>query len=533
VHPATMLEAVARAFADDSCLIQGDATLSWGEFEDRAARLARTLADTGVRPNDTVGIMLYNDPEFLITALAALKVGAAPVNLNTRYLAEELRPIIADAAPAAIVFDGSVRERLRPAVSAGTLLIRVGGDAADGEVSFTDAIATDALPPQGRTGDEPWIHFTGGTTGRPKGVRNTVGRFATGILTATFGDDAAPRTANEFEKALARGPEQRGVSLAIAPLSHSTGFMLGALAPMFVGSAVVLPERRSFDAEASARLIESHRVTDLAIAGEVFARAFADALDAADDVGAAIDIGSLRRIRSSGMTCVAHTKSRLLARAPRAEFREILGATEGFAGSSVAVAGDVPPTGRFTPAPGTKILDDRGDVVPFASGVPGMLAVSGETIGTEYLGDPERSAAVYRMIDGSVHAVTGDRAVIDSDGFLWALGRDATQINSGGMKVSAEEVEEAILDDPAVIDCLVLGVPDPMRGQNVAALLHVGETFDLDSLRGVLRGRMASFKVPSSFTLVDAVPRDRSGKPDYRRAGELFYGRTTTGGEDR
>jgi fatty-acyl-CoA synthase len=266
-------------------------------------------------------------------------------------------------------------------------------------------------------------------------------------------------------------------------------------------------------------VVERHRVTRIAIVGDVFARPMLRALDAAPG---RYDLSSLKVISSAGLIWSAEVKAGLLAHVPGATLVDILGASEasGF-GYSLATVGKVPPTGVFQPAEKTVLVDaDTGRVLPARQPGEGLLART-EPFAAGYFGDPTKTAETYREIDGVRHAVPGDFARVDPEGQLVLIGRGNLSINTGGEKVFPEEVEEALKLQPGVEDALVVGEPHPVWGKSIVAIVKATPAFDEEVVRAGLRGALAAYKHPRRFLQVDVVPRHESGKADYRTAQAL------------
>jgi fatty-acyl-CoA synthase len=528
---ATLLEAVADALtaADPSrtALVHGDRTVTWAEFDDRAARLAGRLAADGVGPGDRVGIALYNSPEYLESLFAALKLRAVPVNVNYRYRAAELeqvaaltdlRALVADATlagPAAAV--AARRPGLRAVVLAG------GDDVPAGLCRYEEAVAGAPAPRVERSPDDRVLLLTGGTTGLPKGVVWDCAGVC-GVVSSAYGRAARPvpdDAAGVVADAVAAAREGSApVMLPASPLMHGTGFFF-SLGNLLRGGRVVTLPQRSLDPAALWTAVQQHRVTELAIVGDAFAVPLLAELDRAAAAGAPYDLSALRRIVSSGVRWGTETKRRLLE-AGRFTLQDSIAATEG-GPFGISLCGPDPATvsSRFTLPPNARVVAPDGrDVVP-GSGEVGVLASTGN-LPLGYLDDPAATAAVFRTIDGVRHAVPGDAATVEADGTLTLLGRGSGVINTGGEKVFAEEVEQALVDCPGVAEAVVVGVPDERWGSRVAALVvpEPGARLDEAALADAVGERLAGYKRPRLVTVVPAVERTVSGKVDRRWAAE-------------
>jgi 3-oxocholest-4-en-26-oate---CoA ligase len=520
---ATVLETVADVRAGRVAVTHGDRTRTWGELDERAARLAEFLAGRGIGPEDRVAVALYNGIEYLESVFAVLKLRAIPVNVNYRYGPQEMVHLFDDAGVAAVIFDASLGARVaqaRAGAPAVRTLVQVGDvpPAGDG-VSDYDRVIGDSGPlPRTHRGVDHWLMYTGGTTGKPKGVLVSHAWLYPVACANGFRiiGEPVPDSLDELRE-VTRRLSERGdamVCLPAPPLMHATG-MYTTLGALLASGRVVYLTGRSYDPDELARTVGEQRVDTVSIVGDVFALPLADALDRAEQQGRPYDLSSLRRMLSVGVTWSAGVKRRLLR---HGDFvcRDLIAASEGgpFAISETR-RGDEAVTSRFTLMPGARIIDEAGrDVVP-GSGQVGMLAApADEEIG--YLGDDAKTAQTFRVFGGSRWVVTGDLASLEADGSVTFRGRGSRIINTGGEKVFAEEVEQVIIDHPGVRDALVVGLPDPRFGHRVAAVVASAADGDLteDAVVDHVAGRLAGYKKPRSVVFVPAIRRSPSGKAD-------------------
>lgn len=520
---ATLLETVADVRGDRVAIIQGDVRRTWRDLDDRAARLAGHLRERGVGRGGRVAMSLYNGPAYLETLLAVLKLRAAPVNVNYRYHVREIAELLDDSGAAAYVLDAGlsadVAKLERPPA-----LVRLGpvdgpDPLAGRAVDYETAIGgSPPLPREPRSGDDEWLMFTGGTTGRPKGVRNGQAELygiASGNGFAVRGE-TPPADLDELREVTRRltdGPD-RLVMLVAPPLIHATG-LYTALGTLLASGTVVFLTSRAYDADELAELAEEHRVTNLCLVGDVFAAPFADALDRH-----AYRLDALREIRSVGVTWSAGVKARILEHVD-VRLVDVIAASEGgpFARSvTTRTAGAV--TSVFELLPGARVLSDTDEDV--APGEVGRLAAPCAD-DAAYLGDPDRSAATFRLVDGVRYTVPGDLATIREDGSLVLLGREGRVINTGGEKVYAEEVEGVIAALPGVADVVVLGVPDPRWGHLVTALVALtpGAGLSASDVQDAVATELAGFKKPRTVVFTARIPRTPAGKLDLREARAL------------
>ena len=527
---ASLLEAVADAVAavepGRTALVHGERSVTWPQFDDRAARLAGYLAAAGVAAGDRVGIALYNSPEYLETFAAALKLRAVPVNVNYRYRETELEQVLGYVDVRALVADASlagpaaaVAERL-PGLRA---VVVAGGEAPDA-AGYEDALAAASpVARQDRSGGDQVLLLTGGTTGAPKGVVwESAG--VVGVVSSAFRRAGLPVPRDRAELvAAARGAVASGtapVVLPASPLMHGTGFFM-ALGNLLRGGRVVTLPGRTLDPAVLWSAVEQHRVEELAIVGDAFAVPLLAELDRAAVAGRPYDLGSLRRVVSSGVRWSAEVKRRLL-RTGRMTLQDSIAATEG-GPFGVSLVGPDPDsvTPNFALGPNARVLGPDGRDVEPGSGEIGVLAATG-ALPLGYLDAPELTAAVFREIDGVRYAVPGDQATIEADGTLTLLGRGAGVINTGGEKVFAEEVEQVLVEHPGVAEAVVVGLPDDRWGSRVTALVVPASGAELreQELADHVGRRLAGYKRPRSLFVVGEVQRTVSGKVDRRRALE-------------
>ena len=534
-HFGVIWEAVADATPDAPAVIQGARRVPWGEYETRAARLARAFLDAGLGAHSKVGMYLYNSPEYCETNFAAMKIRGIPINVNYRYLDDELAYLIDNADMEALVFHSSLADRVarvRARAPKLKLLVEVDdGPAAGGTTSVEGAVRYDeiqrTLAPAARIapqGDEIYMFYTGGTTGMPKGVMYSMRDFA-GFFLKTYPsmigqpkiDDPAalPQLARDLR---ARG--EAWVSMSGPPLMHGTGCWLGMMVPQMLGGTAALLEGRSLDPVELWSAVERDRINLLVVVGDAFAKPLLRALD---DEPRRWDTSSLKLMVSSGTMFSLEVKQGLVGHVPDLAIVDVLGSTEGGMGQSTVRAGMSAETARFKLNPTTKVITEDGREVAPGSGEVGLVA-NGGMVPLGYYKDPEKSARTFREVNGVRYAFPGDMATVEADGRITLLGRGSNCINTGGEKVFPEEVEEALKVHPDVEDTLVFGVPDERFGQRVVgvASLSPGSTVDPAAILAECKNRLASYKLPKQLLVVPTVPRAPNGKPDYATAKQIF-----------
>lgn len=522
-----ILDAVATAVPPDRpALIWREHVISWALFDARTNNLARNLRELGVATDDRVAILCRNHPSYMETMAAGVKARALVVNINYRYTADEIAYVIDDCQAAAFVymdaFDALIPE-LKARLKSVRVWIRIETarepePAPDGDVSFETLARKGDGAPLGiqRSASDGYLLYTGGTTGRPKGVLWPTGQSRRVQLESPL-IKKAPESMEEHTAMVRANPEPSRM-IPACPLMHGSGSNAAMGDLLNGGTAVILPSDR-FDADELWREVDRHQVTRIAIVGDVFAKPMLKALD--DNPGR-YSLTSMRVISSAGLTWTVEVKQGLLRHMPQLVLADILGASEasGF-GYAIARAGDVQPTGLFDSGPTTFLVDaDTGKILPKDQPVEGFLARSG-AMAAGYYGDEEKTAATYRMIDGVRYAVPGDFARWVPPNRFMLIGRGNLSINTGGEKVFPEEVEEALKLQPAIDDALVVGQPDEKWGKIVVALVKSSQGFDEAEIRRALAVTLSAYKHPKRFVVVDEIPRHESGKADYRTAGAI------------
>ncbi|MCU1463653.1 MAG: AMP-binding protein [Acidimicrobiales bacterium] len=529
---ADMFEQVAAVAPDREAVVAAGRRVTYQELDTRAERLAGWLRAAGVVPGDHVGILALNCPEWLEALIAAFKVRAAAINVNHRYLADELLHLCGNADLVALV----VQRRFAPRVEAikdrlPSLrhIIVVDDDSGEpalgGEIAYEAAVAEGAHVPDhvraSRSGDDRYVMYTGGTTGLPKGVvwRHEDLFFAAlrGGATGRLGPVTRPEEPAE-RAAQVRAPMRW---LLPAPLHHAGG-QWGTLSALLTGHTLIQWSGAHFDADALWRLVEQERVHSVGIIGDAMARPMADALAAP---GASYDTSSLLSFGSGGAVFSVAVKEELRRLLPNVALAESLGSSESGLDAVLVLEPQDFESGarpRFAITPDMAVFDsDLRPVVP-GSGVVGRIARRGH-IPLGYYNDVERTARTFPFVDGVRWVIVGDDAVVDDERMVHLLGRGSGCINTGGEKVWPEEVEATLKQHSNVFDAVVVGLPDARWGQRVAAVvaLRPGSELSLAEAADHCRERLADYKVPRRLRIVDAVERHASGKPDYRWASSI------------
>jgi 3-oxocholest-4-en-26-oate---CoA ligase len=534
-HFATTWEAIAAAYPGDPAIIDGTRVRTWSEFDDRASRLAAAMTAAGVGAGDTVAIDLYNCAEYLETFYAALKIRAVPANVNYRYLDDEMLHLLQQAEARVLVHHATFASRVAPAIAAlpGLRLVieadNLGGthqpDA--GTVGYEALIAGhDPAPRIERPGSDVFLSFTGGTTGLPKGVEYVVGNSVnnTDVLARlNLGITDLDWSAPSIERARQlRETYPPPVALPASPMMHSTGLIMASLPVLTLGGTVISLTSPHFDADELFTAVARHRPSTVSIVGDAFARPMLRALDRQAAMGAPYDTASLITITSAGVAWSGQVKERLLEHIPQVTLVDACGSSEGAAiGSQVTRRGEPASTDRFVPGAGLRLLRTDDSIIPADSREVGLFLLPTGCRG--YRNDPERTARAFRTIDGQRYVLPGDWGRWNEDGTITLIGRRTSTINTGGEKVYPEEVQQVVLLNEDVEDCLVLGVPDERFGQRVVAIVQpvAGRAVEPDDVTRFVHDRLAGYKAPRTV-IVATVPRGPNGKALFKEARAMF-----------
>ena len=530
---ATLWESIADVIGDSPALTHGDLTRTWTEYDDRASRLAQAMVDAGLGADSKVGLYLYNSNEYLEAHYAAFKFRGVPVNVNYRYLDEELWYLLDNSDAEALFFHSSLGDRVARVVDRLPklkLIVEV-SDSTDHHVAKAVAYESvvsghSAMKRITRSEDDTYMLYTGGTTGMPKGVMYRMGPMAQGFITGGLPlvGLAPPASVNDLPATVKAGIEAGTgvVSMPSCPLMHGTGIWIGAMMPHIGGAHVITMKSRSFDATEMLETVEARKVSLTVVVGDSFVKPIIRSIDEAAAKGRTYDLSSLKLMLSSGVMWTAEVKEQLLDRVEHLVLVDAMGSSEGAMGTAISMKGLPPQTAKFNLQPTTKVFTEDDREVQPGSGEIGRVAAGG-SVPFAYYKDPEKSAKTFRTINGVAYSFPGDLAMVAEDGSLILLGRGSQVINSGGEKIFPEEVEEAVKRVPGIQDCLVVGIDDEKFGQAVTAVASIaaGQSVDEAAVIAGVKGQLAGYKAPKRVVFVASVPRAPNGKADYKTAKEL------------
>lgn len=523
---ADIFEVVVQAVPDRLAFCCGDEKRTFAQLNQRANQLGNALRARGVGRGDNVGIQLYNAVEYMETFFACCKIGAVPVNVNYRYVTQELNYLFNSLDLRCLVYGNEFDSTVLPVlqtVPTLRLALRVGPALASPvpKVKSYEAVLAEGstdLTDFGRSDNDIFILCTGGTTGMPKGVMWPHKALFMGALGGGGMYFRRPPVARP-EELLELVPKGQPLAyLAAAPLMHGAA-MWATLISLFSGHPVYVSDSKNFDAAHMLDLIDRHRINVMAVVGDAMALPLIQALE---QHPGRWSLQSLMIFGNGGAVFSRHLQERLLALLPHVMLNNGMASSEsGILGTSQKTAeGDG--LIRLSPHADLSLVADEGYAPLTEPGAEGILARRGHTpVG--YYGDPQKTAETFVQLGDSIWVLSGDRARIDSNGDYIVLGRGSQCINTGGEKVYPEEVEVAIRRCDAVQDVMVVGVADERWGSKVAAVIQLqpGQTLDLQALETICRAHLSGYKLPRAIYVADALKRSPAGKADYRWAKQF------------
>jgi long-chain acyl-CoA synthetase len=490
----TIFRAQAVRHPDKVAVICGEQRIAYRDLDRRIRCLANGLRKRGVGPGSRIVLFLSNGIEIVELFYAAFSLGAIAIPVTTRLTPNELQHICSDSQPLAIVFDGEgteISEVLQQ--NPGAVWIAI-GKKFPGAVEYANFRNTDPdpLPPLSVESDDAIIMYTSGTTGKPKGAIVTHANII---------------VQNCFMNVVEWGISSEDRYLVTTPLAHRIGFARLANSLTLGGTLVVM---KKFEPRRTIETIESEKITVLGMVPTV-CRMLLPEIKAGPS-----RCKSLRRIIVTGEAFPVELKRQFIALLPDVQLVSFFAMTEAGAVTSLSHEEQfdhASSIGRPTPGVEIRIVDDAG--IDVKRGEPGELLVRvGQpgryTVMRGYYNRPEETAKTIR--DGWLH--TGDVARADEDGYLYIIDRKKDMVLSGGFNVYSKEVEQALLQNPDITDAAVVGVPDAVFGEAVAAFIErkQGSAPTPASVVDHVRNLVAGYKKPKYVFIVDALPRNSLGK---------------------
>ena len=482
--PATGIAASAIIRPDDVAIIDERGELTFAELHQRSNALARAFAERGVRAGDGVGIMARNHRGFVEATLAAAKLGASSLYLNTMFAGPQLAEVMEREDPKLLVHDEEFTELLEGVDSHIRRVLawvdgEPGGDTIDGLIEGADR--SDLSPPS----ETPrFVILTSGTTGTPKGAQRS-----------------SPNGLGAIASLLSKIPFRSGERMMIAcPLFHSWGFTHFVLS-LPLGATIVL--RRRFSEESTLQAVEEHRAQVLAVVPVMLQRI----MNLDEEVLSRYQLPSLRITSVSGSALPGELATKWMDHFGD-NIYNLYGSTE------VAYATIATPE-ELRAAPGTagrpprgtvvRLYDENGKEVP--RGERGRIFVGNDMAFEGYTGGGGKDE-----IDGLMSS--GDVGHFDPEGRLFIDGRDDEMIVSGGENVFPREVEDLLSDHESVAEAAVIGIEDEDFGQRLKAFVVLGEGAEAseDELKKHVKSNLAGYKTPKEVEFLDELPRNATGK---------------------
>ncbi len=530
-NAADIFEGVVDRVPDREAIVHGSTRLTYKELDARSNKAANALKKLGIKKGSHIGIYAFNCVEWLEIMLGAYKLCAIPININYRYVEEELKYLIENADMEAIFYHKQFSRKLENIKGQLPLLksfICINDhsddeDAIEESFEFENLIINEdesRLKVQ-RSGDDQYILYTGGTTGMPKGV---VWRMEDVLMTLGGGIDAVTgekyKTPEEFaDKCF----QDQTIALALAPFMHG-GAQWQSFNAFFSGWKLIINDQISFDADYIWEVVAKEKVMNLTIMGDAMGRPLCDALPKSIEKG--LDLSSLFVLSSTASVFSATIKDTILEFLPNLFLIDAVGSSEtGATGVNIHTRdGKLKDSGggpKFTKPDFSEILNlDTKDIIPPSdTQTIGYLARKGH-VPLAYYKDEEKSKKTFIEVNGERYSIPGDMAKYEADGQMTLLGRGSVSINSGGEKIFPEEVEMALKAHPNIFDCLVVGVKDDRWGQKVVAVIQRREDIEmsLEEIKEVASKYIASYKMPKAIVFSELIERAPSGKPNYKWA---------------
>lgn len=505
MHRLAGLGARAERDPTGTALVDDDTSLSWAEVARQVDAVAGQLLAVAVGPDDRVAVLGENRGSTVLTHVAGILAGVGTVAVSRQLTAREMAEQFLDAGVVAVVTGpGALRTAAEAAEAVGIATVVVHGAAevpgpAVGWDTWTESGRT--LPADLDRPARPLLVYTSGTTGKARGTQV---RWAP----STVSD------ARAYAEILAgRSGFPAGPHLVVGPLQHNGP--LTSVRHLLSGEPVVVLGR--FDAERVLALVTEHAVTSSVMVPTHFSRLLA----LPEDTRRRYDVSSLQNVAHTGSACPADVKRAMIA-----WFGPVL--VESYGGSEIGTVCRITSNewlshpgsvGRVVPPFGAVVLDALGTELPAGDvGVLGFRTPPGREV--SFHGDAEKTGKAY-LAPGI--ATLGDVGYVTPDGFVYITDRVADMVLSGGVNLYPAESEQVLVEHPAVAEVAVIGVPDDDLGEALRALVVPAGELDLEHLKAFCRERLAAYKCPKAYELVDALPRNAMGKLDKRALRRPYW----------
>lgn len=526
---ADLFEMVADKIPEREALVCGDYRATFQQFDERSNQLAHYLASRGVKAGDHVGLYMYNSGEYLEAMMACFKIRAVPINVNYRYVGDELAYIFTNSDMTVCVHGREfipAIQAIKSQIEKVNLFISLEDEssedlAAINAVDFHEAQSSQSTERnfEQRSDDDLFILYTGGTTGYPKGVlwphKNVF--FAAMSGGGAFAGTPCEKPEDIVEK-ISEFP-MRGI--ALAPLMHGASWWYACIM-MLSGNTLVLNHHKNLDGEQVWDIAEKEKLNIVQIVGDAMAIPLLEALDKNPGRW---DLSSIFNVGSGGAVFSESKQQAFKDAFPNCFITNAFGSSESGQMGRDSGSKQGQENGGLGNVEKNEFMDviiTEGDGAPRHAkpGETGIFSRSGY-IPKGYYNDAKKTAETFIEVAGKTWLLTGDAAKLEEDGKSMTIyGRGSNCINSGGEKIFPEEVEQALKAHPAVYDCLVVATPHDRWGNQVTAVISTrdGAKPSLAELQDEVRKHIAGYKVPRQLHIADEIARLPNGKPDYKWA---------------
>lgn len=474
-------------------VISSHGTLTYGDLDGHASRLARLLLDRGFRSGDGVALALSNRPEYAEVLWACERAGFWFIPINQSLSASEMAHILKDSEAKAFITEAKLKSAVEsipeefPGIDCFSIGPLPGFEDYHRRLKLEDAEPFVSLKGGGV------MRYTSGTTGYPKGVRKPPNNPETEKV--------------RYQRQPSPMVEGESVVLVNGPLYHAAPLKFDLAVPLKKRATIVMTDK--WDAENTLRLIEHHKVTHMHMVPTMFERL----LSLPEDKRVCYDLSSLRQILHGAAPISINTKRAMIDWLGPIFF-EYYGGSEG-GGTDIT-------TEEWLKKPGSvgkpwvhrvvEILDDQGSVLPPHT-VGHVYFRTPEEGAFHYHNDPEKTQDAYK--DGRF--TIGDQGYLDADGYLFLTGRTSEVIIAGGVNIYPAEIDSVLIQHKAVADVATVGIPHPVYGEEVKAVvelkdLEADEALLREELLAYCREHLAKFKCPRSIDFVESIPRSAAGK---------------------
>lgn len=526
---ADLFEMVADKIPEREAVVCGDYRATFKQFDERSNQLAHYLISQGIKAGDHVGLYMYNSGEYLEAMMACFKIRAVPINVNYRYVGEELAYIFTNSDMIACVHGREFIPAIETIKSQlGKVKLFISLEDGSGEdlskiaaVDFHESQASQSTERnfEQRSDDDLFILYTGGTTGYPKGVlwphKNVF--FAAMSGGGAFAGTPCEKPEDIVEK-VSEHP-MRGI--ALAPLMHGASWWYACIM-LLSGNTLVLNHHKNLDGEQVWDIAEKEKLNIIQIVGDAMAIPLLEALDKNPDRW---DLSSIFNVGSGGAVFSESKQQAFRDAFPNCFITNAFGSSESGQMGRDSGSKQGQENGGLGNVEKNEFMDvivTEGDDAPRHAkpGETGIFSRSGY-IPKGYYNDEKKTAETFITVDGKTWLLTGDAAKLEEDGKSMTIyGRGSNCINSGGEKIFPEEVEQALKAHAAVYDCLVVATPHERWGSQVTAVISTrdGAKPTLAELQEEVRKHIAGYKVPRQLHYADEIARLPNGKPDYKWA---------------